>query len=82
MSNQRLTRLLAELNEELARGDDLDEETRELLARLNDDIERITAEEESPIDRARELESRFATEYPVAERLAREIADALAKMGI
>jgi hypothetical protein len=82
MSNDRLTRLLAELNDELARGDELDDETRELLARLNDDIERITAEEESPIDRARELESRFATEYPVAERLAREIADALAKMGI
>jgi len=82
MTNQRLARLLAELNEELARGDELDDETRDLLARLNDDIERITAEDESPIARARELESRFATEYPVAERLAREIADALAKMGI
>jgi len=82
MGNQRLNRLLAELKDELGKGDALDDETRVLLGRLNDDIERLTGETESPTDLARELESRFAAEYPVAERLAREIADALAKMGI
>lgn len=83
MSSKRLTELLAELNRELNESGDLDAETRDLLGKLNDDIERLTgAEPESPIDRAKQLESRFATDYPVAERIVRELADVLAKMGI
>ena len=81
-SNQRLTQLLAELEKELRRSHDLDDDTRDLLGKLNDDIERLTGEGESPLERARQLESRFATSHPVAERLARELADALANMGI
>ena len=83
MGKERLNRLLAELNEELHEGSELDAETRQLLAALNADIERLTGgEEESPVVRARQLESRFAANHPVAERLARELADVLAKMGI
>jgi hypothetical protein len=53
------------------------------LSKLNEDIERLTgADDESALDRAKELESRFAASYPVAERIARELADVLAKMGI
>lgn len=82
MSSKRLTQLLAELNRELEDQRELDRETRELLERLNDDIERLAGEDESPFDRAKQLESRFAAEYPVAGRIVRELADILAKMGI
>jgi len=34
------------------------------------------------IERAQQLESRFTADHPVAARIAREIADLLAKMGI
>lgn len=83
MSSDRLTELLAKLNEELRRHGEVDPDTRELLAKLNLDIERLTGrEDESPIDRAKQLESKFAANHPVAERIARELADVLAKMGI
>jgi hypothetical protein len=83
VGKERLTKLLAELNQELREGSELDAETRQLLTALNADIERLTGgEEESPVVRARQLESRFAASHPVAERLARELADVLAKMGI
>ena len=83
MGKERLTELLAELNQELHEGRELDVETRQLLAALNEDIKHLTGSaEESPVVRARELESRFAANHPVAERIARELADVLAKMGI
>lgn len=81
MSSKRLTELLAELNQELKDHRELDDDTRELLGKLNDDIERL-AGDEGPLDRAKQLESRFAAEHPVAERIVRELADILAKMGI
>lgn len=83
MSSKRLTELLAELNRELKDHHELDDDTRELLGRLNEDIDRLAGgEAESPLGRARQLESRFAAEHPVAERIVRELADVLAKMGI
>ena len=83
MSKERLSELLAELGDELHNTGDVDDETRALLSELHDDINRLTGEShESAIDRAKSLESRFAANHPVAERIAREFADLLAKMGI
>lgn len=82
MSNQRLAELLAELNRELEGSSQLDAETRALLEKLDDDIDRLTGDDDSPLDRAQQLESRFAAEHPVAARIAGELADVLAKMGI
>ena len=84
MSKERLSKLLTELGEELQDAPDVDDETRELLDALHDDIDRLTGETHtsSAVDRAQQLESLIAAEYPVAERIAREIADLLAKMGI
>ena len=83
MSKERLSELLAELGDELHNTGEVDEETRALLSELHDDIDRLTGEpHESAIDRAKSLESRFAANHPVAERIAREFADLLAKMGI
>ncbi len=82
MSKERLNELLKELNQELHDTGDLDGETRELLAQLNDDIERLTGDSQTALDRAKHIESRFAADHPVVERIARELADILAKMGI
>jgi hypothetical protein len=83
LSKERLSELLTELSAELSDAGDVDDETRELLAALHDDIDRLTGEEHaSAVDRAKHLESRFAANHPVAERIAREFADLLAKMGI
>lgn len=83
MSKERLNQLLTELSEELHHAGEVDPETRALLAELHDDIDRLTGETHATtVDRAKSLESRFAANHPVAERIAREFADLLAKMGI
>ena len=83
MSSERIRELLHELNEELRTTGDIDAETIELLSKLNEDLDEIAPEGSgSAGDRAKELESRFAATHPVAERITREIADILSKMGI
>lgn len=83
MSKKKLSRLLTELSDELQHADDLDDETRELLEQLHDDIDRLAGDSHATaVERARSLRSQFAANHPVAERIAREIGDLLAKMGI
>ena len=83
MNNKRMRRLLAELNKELHSASDFDPETRELLRQLNEDLDEIAGDVgDTTLDRAKELESRFAAKHPVAERIARELVDAIGKMGI
>ena len=83
MSSERIRTLLAELDKELKSTGEIDAETRGLLSQLNDDLDEIApGSEDSLSDSARELESRFAAEHPIAARITREIADLLAKMGI
>ncbi len=81
MSGERIRELLAELNRELDSTEDLDAETTALLQELNEDIDALAGHSPA-VERARSLESRFAADYPVAARVAREIADLLTKMGI
>ena len=80
MGKERLKSLLAELNNELHQVGEIDEETRKILSELNEDIDKVAAV--SPSERARQLEGRFAADHPTLERITREIADTLAKMGI
>ena len=83
MNSKRIRTLLAELNRELKSTGEIDAETRKLLSKLNDDLGEIApGSDDSLSDSARQLESRFAATHPVAERITREIADLLAKMGI
>ena len=82
MSSQRIRELLAELEHELHTTADIDAETRQLLRELDDDIDELTGEDSSALDRAKQLESRFAANHPVAARIARELADIIAKMGV
>lgn len=81
VSGERIRELLAELNRELNSTDDLDAETTALLQQLNEDIDALAGQSPA-VERARNLESRFAADHPVAARVAREIADLLTKMGI
>ena len=77
---------LARLYKELQRAEDVDIEAREILQDLHQDVEQLeeadSTEIESVVDRVKALESRFAANHPVLEQTARELADAIAKMGI
>ena len=78
--------ILAQLHKELQRAEDVDIEAREILQNLNQDVEQLEGANstviESIADRAKALESRFAARHPVLEQTARELTDAIVKMGI
>ena len=83
MTSGRIRSLLVALDKELKSTGEIDDETRKLLSKLNDDLDEIAPGSADTLsDSARELESRFAATHPIAERITREIADLLAKMGI
>lgn len=86
MSETRIRELLDELDRELSRSDELDDETLEAVRRLDQDIDEVirsTEQKNSPVmDDAIELEARFAATHPTAERLVRELINALGRMGI
>ena len=77
---------LARLSKELQRTEDVDIEAREILQELHGDVEQLEESDstqiQSVLDRVKALESRFAATHPVLEGTARELADAIAKMGI
>ena len=77
MKSERTQQLIAELNKELGASESFDPETRELLRRLNEDVDPSSA-----LDRAKKLRPQFAANHPVAERIARELVDLLGKMGV
>jgi hypothetical protein len=79
-------KFLAVLSRELQRSEDFDIEARKILEDLHKDVERIEESGDSKVEsmqeRVRTLESKFAANHPLLERTARELADAIAKMGI
>ena len=83
---KEVNKFLAQLRKELQRGEDFDIEARQLLDELHKDVNRIEDSDgihiETILDRIKELESKFASNHPALERTARELADAIAKMGI
>ncbi len=88
MGDQKLRDLLARLQKELENTDEVDSETLELVRVLDTDINRLlesdpaSDEFDNVMDRAKSVETRFAVEYPVAEKFLREIIDSLTKVGI
>ena len=78
--------LLAQIGKELQRADDIDVETRTTLTELHSEVEKLAdpgeIEVESVLDTVKALESKFAVKHPVLEQMARELADAISKMGI
>ncbi len=79
-------KFLAQLSKELQRSEDFDIEARQILDDLHNDVDQIEESGDKQIEptlgRVRELEARFASKHPALERIIRELADALAKMGI
>lgn len=83
MSTRKIRELLQELDDELAQTDDLDTDTRRLLETIGERLETANPEdEESLSDAAGEVAARFVASHPTAARIARDVADMLAKMGI
>lgn len=84
MGKERIKKLLAQLQQEI-RSTDVDDELQQLIGELDDDIHKVIENDEdvnAVVERAKELEAGFATNYPTAERVMREVIDALVRMGI
>ncbi|MFT4711986.1 MAG: putative transcriptional regulator [Candidatus Azotimanducaceae bacterium] len=87
MSQNTIKDLLDKLKSEIETTE-VDSESRKILFRLESDIQiwlNETSEKRmstTMMETAEMLETEFASEHPTAERLVREIIDALARMGI
>ena len=87
MSNREIKELLGKLRDEI-RKTELDDDTVSLVRDLDADIDDLLdpdgerAETESVLEKARELETNFATDHPNIERFMREVIDVLVRMGI
>jgi hypothetical protein len=87
MSNTQIRELLAKLKDEIQKTE-LDDDTRSQVRELDADIhdlldpEGSRAETDTVVEKARVLESNFATEHPTIERFMREVIDVLVRMGI
>lgn len=86
MKKREIREIVAQLRHELRRAEDIDPDARkwteELHREVTDLAEGSGGDVEGLADRARALETRFAARHPTLETVARELADALAKMGV
>jgi uncharacterized protein involved in exopolysaccharide biosynthesis len=86
MKEGKIRTILASLRKELQGAEGLDADSRRKMEELHRDLERLNdthdPDVDSLLDRARELETRFAADHPTLERIARELVDTLAKMGV
>lgn len=86
MKVTNIREILARLHRELQRAEDVDINARETMKELHRHVDETDAPEQADVDtwwgRAKDLESRFAARHPTLERMARELADAIAKMGV
>lgn len=83
---RRVREVIGELSKQVERADDLDPDSRVKMEALYRELERVghagDAEIRSWRDRAKELEAQFAIRHPTLERIARDLADAIAKLGV
>lgn len=86
MTTERIRAILAELSKELERVEDVDAEVRQTMRELHRHMDELEQSEhastETMVDHVKALESKFAASHPVLEQTARELVDAIAKMGI
>jgi len=89
MSTEQLKESLKKLHESIKSTDQVDAELSELLSELNEDIHQLLSKErpgEDALsnlgDRTLSLSAKFAAQNPRLELGLRELADALARMGL
>lgn len=90
MEKQRLRETLAELHNSLGDVDRLDEETRQLMRTVVDDLQRlvqsegqVSSDEVQPVSsNLQELLLKFETEHPQLTGIVNRIAETLANLGI
>jgi len=88
MPDQELKTLLKQLQQELSDTDSVSPEVLAQVRELEEDIHKLVVPSPTPeayetvMDRARNLETRFAVNHPVAERFLSQIMDTLSKLGI
>ncbi len=87
MSNEKIRQLLAKLHDEIQKTE-VDANTHSLMRELDSDIQDLLnantsrADTHAVLERAKMLETDFATSHPAAERFLREVIDTLVRMGI
>ena len=94
MDQPHLRALLGQLHDELARGETLDDHSRQLLQSVHDDIERVAASPESvspaiPADEHQQLRGslqeaviRFGTTHPQLAANLEQTMNALSNLGL
>jgi len=87
MPEKRLKELLGELRAELKGVDGVDDDVMESLDQLEVNIDDLVdpdtdSSENSAMDDAIALETRFAANFPVAEQILREVINTLNRIGI
>ena len=86
MKKGKIRQILARLRQKLQRAEGLDVDSRRKMEELHRDLEQLNDADDPDVDsllnRARELETRFAADHPTLERIARDLADTIGKMGI
>lgn len=84
MSDQ-LKEKLKSLRDALQKVDNIDDDTRQLLQTINEDISRVTSGNPAPdqlTDRIEQQIVQFEGEHPQMSAILRDIIDQLGKMGI
>lgn len=86
MSNQKLRELLEQLQAELARTESVDEKGREMLSRLNADIQQfLDPTRENPetlLERLQAAMDHFEIEHPAVTAALSQMLNALSNAGI
>ncbi|MDA0279516.1 MAG: DUF4404 family protein [Proteobacteria bacterium] len=87
MNEEKVKQLLKELLEEIGQGENPDEELLGSAQRLQSDIDsllnpEVDTADNTVMDDLIALEAQFATSYPVAEKIVRELVNSLSRIGI
>jgi hypothetical protein len=87
MNEEKIKQLVAELLEEISQSDSIDTELLTSAQKLESDIEALLnpetdSSENTVMDDAIALEASFAANYPVAEKIIRELVNTLSRIGI
>jgi hypothetical protein len=87
MNEEKVKQLLKDLLEEIAQGENPDQELLGSAQRLQSDIDSllnpdVDSADNTVMDDMIALEAQFATNYPVAEKIVRELVNSLSRIGI